>query len=431
MDSHTNLLTDDIVYKTRGIGRKSAWHYEDFMGTMIYVIDKIDYVDFLNEVDFEGRGILSSFEQNPETSEWAVNICSALGINYKARLLFAQNQNVEKVFITLKGSSDGFTEEQADTIVESLALILKDRGIPSTTTTNRMVLPSSYEAETGNIFARSIEGTLRLNGIYCPSNGNAILRASQNPLMADKYVFDNILNNTPNTIVEHGAVKKKISRKAGTTKRGKQRVRASYNVSIADLQANGWIAKNAKIRFTIENKCSIRLMAKGIIEVNGKRYITPSSAGQAIYATLGNTTKCKSAYRQFEVQTNSGEWKSLESLRKTYVSAGQPNLQKVVIKASSRSDVTVADIIAADILPTRNITIDFVKKGIKGSAIIDDEGNIIYNGQSYKSPSAAANAVIDASGQTSVRYRDGWAGWTLIDELGVERSLGYYRAIAE
>lgn len=431
MNSTTNMLTDDITYKTRGIGYKSSWHYEEFMGTITYVIDKLDYAEFLNEVDFEGRGILTAFEQNPETSEWKANICSAAGINYKTRLIFAQNPNVEKVFITLKGNTEGFTEQQADTVVKSLALILEERGVPSTTTTNGMILPSSYEAETGNIFARSIEGTLRLNGIYCPTNGKAVMRASQNPLMSKIYVFEDLLYNTPNSVVEQGLVKKKISRKAGTTKRGKKRIRASHSDSLADLQTAGWITKNAKIRFTVENDCNIRLLPKGIIEVNGKRYTTPSAAGQAIYTTLGRTNKCKSAYRQFEIQTDSGEWKNIESLRKTYIDAGKPNLQKTLIKANNRTNITLADIVAADILPTRNISIDFVKKGIKGSAIIDDEGNILYNGQAYRSPSAAANAVIDASGQTSVRYRDGWAGWTLVDELGVERPLGYYRAIAE
>lgn len=429
MNSHTNMLTDDITYKTRGIGMKSAWHYEDFTNTETYVIDKADQLDFLNEVDFEGRGILTAFEINPETGQWASNICSVIGINSKARLLFAQNANIEKVFVTLR-NSHGFTEDQADLIVKSLGLILNERGVTSEITTNRLQFPTSYEAETANIFARSIEGTLRLNGIYCPTNGNAIIRASHNPLMASTWAFDTILQSQEKQKQEKSNIVKKTSRKSKITKRGKKRVRAYYDASISALQEAGFIPNKPAIRFTIENNCKLRLLAGGIIEVNGKRYDIPSKAGQAVYTATGRTTKCKSAYRQFEIQLPSGEWKSIEDLRKAYIAAGKPTVAKTSVeKTHNRSTIKLSDIVEADILPTRNIRLSFPKKGIDDTAIIDNEGRIVYAGKAYTSPSTAANAVLDAHGAGMVRYRDGWTGWKLIDELGKERTLGYYRDI--
>ena len=442
MTELTNIYTDDVQFKSAmPIGFRSKEVYESLSNLSICLLDRNDCNGFLDIGSYDCNGIVMALAPE-EYGYQSVTIAPTQYISSKARTMFAQNPSYTKVALVRKNTHSGFEPEEIDATVTILAKHLTARGVTVFKDNAQFCLPTPYQELAAVLKSQAIMAGLRIDNFVFRNQNVHITNVMPDDFKSSFFNFDiideshyspakeaeNILDKVLDDVVLINPKKE--------TKRGKKRIRESFsNVTVYNLIESGLVGKTAKLRFIVPNQPAgstvppVTLMPNGLIKVGTEKFSILSRAGQAVYDAVGKDAVCKSAWKSFEVLTPAGNWESLEDVRKAYV----VNL-KITGKAGASAGVanphsiTLYDIVKAEVLPTRTISLDI--RGVKDTAVITDAGDILYDGNHYKSTTAAVNAALEKHIPNFDKpHRDGWNVWHLTDEKGIVRTLHYYRTM--
>lgn len=440
MTTLTNIYTDDVQFKSAiPIGFRSKEVYESVSNISICFLDRNDANGYLELETYDCNGIVLAFAPE-EDGYQSVTIAPTQYISSKARTMFAQNPNYTKVALIRKDTHAGFGEDEMDATVTMLAKHLTTRGVTVFKDNAQFCLPTPYQELAAVLKSQTVMAALRMDNFIFRNQHIHITNVMPDNFVSNFFNFDIVDESQYNPAKEAENILGKVLDNAvlinpkKETKRGKKRLRESFsNVSVYDLIESGLVSKTAKLRFVVPNQPAgstvppVALMPNGLIKVGDEKFSVLSRAGQAVYDSVGKDAVCKSAWKSFEVLTPAGGWKSLEEIRKAYtaslkitgkagVTAGTPD---------SRS-VSLYDIVKADVLPSKTISLNL--RGVKATAEITDAGDILFDGNRYKSPTAAVNAVLEKHIPNFDKpHRDGWNAWYLTDEKDMVRALKYYR----